>query len=570
MMSRLWAIAALIFTGFALNAQEIDIKLSSTYAIQNAHIVQKPGQTIDKGTIVIKDGVITDVGQNVKVPADAIIIDADSMYIYPGFIDAYNNTGVKKSEEKKDQERVKNPGYPPNDRAGIMPDRNLSDVFDGGDKSVSSWREAGFTASMSAPEGGMLPGKTSIILHSGKDASQSIVSENFGVLGTFESANRMYPATILGVMAKYRDLFRQTGYAAKHTTAYNANPVGMARPAYDKSIKALMPVADKSQMLYMEAEKMKDISRAMTLQKDLGFNMAFINVKQGGQYIDDIKKQNIPVVLSMEVPESEDKKKGKDKEKSDTDEDEGEKKDEEKKEEVEKDKDPEMEAMKARRDEAIAEYQSQAAAFAKAGIAFGLSGKDIKGKDVKKNAKLMMDMGVTEDQMLAALTTNPAKMYGVSNIMGSLEKGKLGNLIVSNGPFFDEDSKIKYVFVEGHQFEYEIKEKKAKVEGKKGDLSGIYDCVLEVPGDERDMRIIISGSVDNYEVSVENEGESTEVDKVEVDGNKVNFPLEVDYQGYKLDLTYNLVVKDGEVSGTVVAGNFGSFPIKGERIGDPK
>jgi hypothetical protein len=569
MKSRLWAIAALIFSGFALNAQEIDIKLSSTYAIQNAQIVQKPGQTIDKGTIVIKDGIIIAVGKNVTIPADATIVDADSMYIYPGFIDAYNNIGVKKAEEDRDQERVKDPGNPPNDRAGIMPDRNLADVFSGDDKSVSSWREAGFTASMSAPEGGMLPGKTSIILHSGKDASQSIVVENNGVLGTFASARRMYPGTIIGVMAKYRDLMRQTNYAMKHMKAYEASPVGMARPAYDKSIKALMPIADKSQMLFMEAEKMKDISRAMTLQEDLGFNMALVNVKQGGYYLEDIKKNKIPVVLSMELPESDDKKKDKKKEKGD-DEEEGEADDESDEKEVETEKDPEMEALKARREEAINEYQSQAAMFAKSGIAFGLSGKDIKGQDVKKSAKIMLEKGLTEDQLLAALTTTPAEMYGVSNIMGSLEIGKLGNLIVTNAPYFEEDSKIKYVFVEGEQFEYEIKKKKAKVEGKKGDMSGIYDCVLDVPGDSRDMKIIIKPSGDSYEVSVETDEGSTEAENVEIDGISVSFPLDVDYEGYQLKLTYNLKVENGEVSGSVVAGNFGSFPIKGERIGDPK
>lgn len=573
MRSKLWALAALIFSVVALYGQEIDIKLSSTYAIQDAKIVQKPGQTIEKGTIVIKDGIITAVGQSVAIPPEAILIDADSMYIYPGFIDAYNNTGVKKAEEDRDQERVKDPGNPPNDRAGIMPDRNLADVFAGDDQSVSSWREAGFTASMSAPSGGMLPGKTSIILHSGKDASQSILLENNGILGTFESARRMYPGTIIGVMAKYRDLFRQTSFAMKHLEEFEAAPVGMVRPSYDKSIKALMPVADKSQMLYMEAEKMKDISRAMTLQEDLGFNMALINVKQGGYYLEEIKKKKIPVVLSMEVPESDDKKKEKEKKKDEEGSEEGdeEEKDEDsEEEEVETEKDPEMEALKARRNEAISEYQSQAALFAENGIAFGLSGKDIKGKDVKKSAEVMLEKGLTEDQLLAALTTTPAEMYGVSNIMGTLEIGKMGNLIVTNAPYFEKDAKIKYVFVEGEQFEYEIKKKKAKAGSKKGDVSGIYDCVLEVPGDARNMTITIKPSGDSYEVAVKTSEGSTDAENVKIDGSRVSFPLEVDYEGYQLKLTYNLTVEDGEVSGSVVAGNFGSFPIKGEKVGDPK
>lgn len=558
MKSKLWALFGLFLMTGMVDAQDAtDIKLSSTYAIQNAHVIQKPGKSIEQGTVIIKDGVITAVGKNVAIPADAIIVKADSMYVYPGFIDAYNNIGVKKEEDDGNQERVKNPGYPPNDRAGIMPDRSLSDVFSGSEKSISSWREVGFTASMSAPKGGMLPGKTSLIIHSGGDASQSIILEDNGVLGTFENARRMYPATIIGVMAKYRDLFRQTGYAAKHVQAYKSSPNGMARPSYDKSLKALMPVADKSQYLYFEAEKMKDIARAMTLQEDLGFNMALINVKQGERYIDKIKANKIPVVLSMEVPASDEKKKEKDKKEGE------EQKDEE-------ELDPEMEALKARRTAAIIEYQSQAAMFAKSGVTFALSGKDIKGNDVKKNAKLMMEHGLTEDQVLAALTTNPAEMFGVSNIMGTVEEGKMANLFVSTSPYFEKDSKIKYVFVEGVQFEYEIAKKKAKVEGEEGDLSGLYSCTVEVPGEQQDIKINITKDGEDYEVTVENDGEETEADNVFVEGNKISFPLDVENQGFTMKLDFTLTIDEGDVDGSVAAGDFGTFPVKGQRIADPK
>ncbi|WP_235297944.1 amidohydrolase family protein [Portibacter marinus] len=571
MLSKLWAIIVLIFIAGQVESQDdIDIKLSSTYAIQNAHITQSPGKTIDKGTVVIKDGVIISVGTNVAIPPEAIIVDADSLYIYPGFIDAYNNTGEKKAEEKKNEERVKNPGNPPNDRAGITPDRSLSDVYDSGAKSISDWRAEGFTASFSAPAEGMLPGKASLILLSGKDASQSTVVKDKVLVGTFQSASRMYPATIIGVMAKYRDLFRQTSYAMKHQSAYDSNPVGMSRPAYDKSLGALMPAADKKQLVFMEAEKYKDVSRALTLQADLDFNMALVNVKQGTSFIDVIKQKSIPVVLSMEVPESEDKK---DKKKVDAEKEDSAKDDEAKSEEdevVKEEIDPEMEALKARRDEAIKDYQEQAAMFAKSGVKFGLSGKDIKAKDLKKNAKLMMEQGITEDQLLAALTVNPAEMLGVSNILGTVEKGKMANLVISTAPYFEEDAKVKYVFVEGEQFEYDVEKKKAKVAGKEGDITGLYDCVLEVPGDERDMKINIKKDGDEYVVSVENDGESEEVESVKVNGNSVSFPLSVQEDGQSLNLTFSLTVEDGEISGTVDTGVFGAFPIKGDRIGDPK
>ncbi len=586
----------LIVASLAANAQEFEVQLSNTYYIENVNIVQKPGQMMEMGSIIIKDGIIQDVGKNLTAPADAQLIKADSMYVYPGFIDAYNNIGVKKSEEEESSNGqgrrgnrgsssgVPNPGNPPNDKAGILPDRRLADVFDPKAKSTSSWREAGFTASMSSPKGGMLPGQANIILHSSKDASTSILKEGIGVVGTFENASRMYPATIIGVMAKYRDLYRKASYALSHENAYKANPVGMTRPAYDKSLRALYPVTTNDTPLYFEAEKLKDISRVFALQKDLGFTPVLMNVKQGGLHADQIIKQRIPLILSLDVPHSEEKKKESKAEKGEKKEDkvvdasegDGEEKMEEEKEVKEEEpKDPEMEALKARKEKAIVDYQSQAAMFVKKGVNFAFSGKDIKVKDLKKNLKAMMEHGISEDQILAALTTTPAQMYGVSNVMGTVEKGKLANIFVSTAPYFEDDAKIKYVFVEGKQFEYEIKEKKKKSSsGETADISGLYEYTVEIPGDTQRGTISLKKDGDSYSIIFKNDGDddvdNIDASDVETDGNSISFPLEVDNDGFMLKLTFDLSVDGDDMEGSVTAGQFGTFPMTGEKIGDPE
>ena len=235
-----------LFIGFLFISSSLafgqngDTPLSNTYYITNVNVIQKPGQMLEMGSIIVKDGIIENVGKNLTMPANAITVDADSMFVYPGFIDAYNNIGIKKSEKEEtpsggrgqrggNAPQVADPGNPPNKMAGIMPERNLAIEFDKSAKSTKAWRESGFTASMSVPKGGMLPGQASVILHTSKDADASILLENVGLVGTFASANRVYPATVIGVMAKYRDLFRQAGYALKHENAYKASPVGMAR-----------------------------------------------------------------------------------------------------------------------------------------------------------------------------------------------------------------------------------------------------------------------------------------------------------------------------------------------------
>lgn len=570
----------LVLCTLSLIGQNINIKISDTYFIKNATIVQKPGQMIEMGTMIIKDGVIQNVGKDLQPPADAIIIDADSMFVYPGFIDAFNTNGVKKEEENNQRGRggrgggnnnqVPDPDNPPDELAGILPERSLSDVFEKGEKSISSWREAGFTASLSAPEGGMLPGQASILLHSEAAADAAIIKDNIAMVGTFENAQRMYPATVIGVMSKYKSMMRQAGYALKHENAYNTNPVGMSRPAYDEGIRALYPVVEKKMPLIMEAEKIKDISRAFALESELDFTMYLANVKQGDFFLDEIKKAGIPVILSLDVPQSEDKKdaKSKDGKKGDKMKEDKDKEEKEDKKE-EEEKDPEKEALKAKKEEAIKSYQSQAAMFQKGGVSITFSGKDAKTKDVKKNLKSMMDQGLSEEDALAALTVNAAELLGVSNIMGTLENGKMANLFISTGPYFEEDSNIKYVFVEGQQFEYEAKPKKKKTEGEAGaDISGRYSYTVSVPGDARKGYLNIKKNGSSYDLTVDMGGDAMAVQDPEINGNAISFDFQIQ-EGGGMKVKFDVEIKGEQLEGSVTAGSYGSFPVEGERVGDP-
>ncbi len=573
----------LVFCTLSIIGQDIKIKISDTYFIKNATIVQKPGQMIEKGTMIIKDGIIQNVGANLQPPADAIIIDADSMYVYPGFIDAFNNTGVKKEEENNQRNRggrgggnanrVPDPDNPPDELAGILPERSLADVFEKGDKSISSWREAGFTASLSAPDGGMLPGQASVLLHSDGPSDEAIIKSDVAMIGTFENAQRMYPATVIGVMSKYKSMLRQAGYALKHENSYNTNPVGMSRPAYDEGIRALYPVIEKKKPLIMETEKIKDISRAFALEKDLDFTMFLANVKQGDFYLDEIKKAGIPVILSLDVPQSEDKKDAKSKEgkkgdkmKGDKDQEDKESREEKKEEEK---TDPEKEALKARKEESIKSYQSQAALFQNAGVNITFSGKDAKTKDIKKNLKAMMDNGLSENDALSALTVNAAELLGVSKIMGTLENGKMANLFIATGPYFEDDSNIKYVFVEGQQFEFEAKPKKKKSEGDaNADLSGRYSYTIDVPGDTRKGFLNVKKNGSSYDVSVDMGSDSMSVNDPEVSGNNITFNITIQ-EGGGMNVKFDVEINGEELGGSVTAGSYGSFPIEGERVGDP-
>ena len=163
---RLFLLLAFLMVSISSQAQSDptgESAVTSTYAITNATIVPSPGVKIEGGTIIISDGLITEVGTNVSIPSNAEVIDGTDHYIYAGFIDGMSNTGATRPEAIERPDDIFTPD-PPNDYAGITPEISVVDQLDVEESKIASMRKLGFTISHTVPFGRMLPGKGSLIL----------------------------------------------------------------------------------------------------------------------------------------------------------------------------------------------------------------------------------------------------------------------------------------------------------------------------------------------------------------------------------------------------------------------
>ena len=296
--------------------------ISAKYALRNATIIQAPGRTIQNATILFENGVIKAIGTNVTIPADAQVIDLDSMYIYPGFISGLSNIGVKKPKEKERRDDRKLTGNPTYERAGVTPNINVRSMLDQNEKSVADFRKLGFTAAHSVPHKGMIPGSGAIILLGGNSGESMIVRENISMFSQWEGANGVYPNTVIGIMAKYRDLYRKSSQARNYSSKYASNSNGFETPNPDRMVEAMFPVVSKQVPVSFRAEELLDITRAITLKNDLGFNLILGEVKQGWDIIPEIKSSGAPVFLSFDLPELKEEKKDEPESESGSDEDE--------------------------------------------------------------------------------------------------------------------------------------------------------------------------------------------------------------------------------------------------------
>jgi len=534
--------------------------VTKAYALTNATVVSAPGQQMEGVTILMRNGLIAQMGKNVPIPADVKVIAADSMFVYAGFISGLSQVGTKQpKEEDGGRNRPDNPGSPPNKMAGITPEAQVADVLDPEDNDLEKMRKAGFTAAHVVPHGKMLPGNGAILLFKGEKPQEMLVLDGVSQFVQFEGAGRMYPSTIMGMMAKYRQMYREAEWAAKHENKYAASPEGMQRPEYGNELKAFYPVIEGQKPVFFKASSVLEAHRAMQLQKELGFGLVVAELKEGWDLLIPLQTTGTQVLLSLELPEMMEEEAA-DSVQADS---------------VEQaqptEADMEMRALEERKKEAIERRYTQAQQFAEAGMPFGFSTLGAKPNDLLPNLRKMVGMGLDAKAALSALTTTPAQMLGVSRMMGTVEAGKMANLVVSDAPIFTEEAKIRYVFVEGEQFGYDASSAPKADPNATVSVAGTWVYTVESPQGSSGGNLEIAGTPGSFSGSIDSdrmEG-SVDLDDIQLSGNQLTFSYTVSAGGRSFEVTTSVVVTGDTFEGTLSLPQMGSFPIEGKRKGAP-
>lgn len=546
--------------------------VTQTYVLQNVQIVVRPGQIISGGTVIIQDGLILAAGKEVAIPAHARKIKADSMFVYAGFIEGLSQSGIPRPEaassaagartpgQGQQRPRVSDPWNPTYEEAGITPYVRVRDVFKADDKSIEEMRKLGFTAAQVFPIGKMLPGQASLIsLGTGKNADELLLKENTGLIASFSPASGAFPSTIIGVISRLRELYKNAARLQEYQKNYNANPLSVNRPVADKCLEAFFPVLDGKVPLIFQAPDMKSVYRVQALKNELKFGLHFADLKEGSYVADLLKAEAKPIIISLDLPKAaEEKKSATDSSKTIVV------------------KDAEMEALKARTAEEMKRLEGQASKLAALGLPFSFSTVGVKATDIKETIRRMIKAGLTEDQALAALTTTPAAQLGVSNRFGTVEKGRAANLVVSDKSYFDEKSSVRYVFIDGKMFEYEGKPApkaggNTNAAGKGAEapkVAGKWSYTIKAPGMNSEGVLTFKGSGNDLtgEWTSSQVPGSNPISNVSVDGNKLSFSSNISMGSRQVTLDFNLIIDGNSLSGTVGVGTFGTFDVSGAKI----
>lgn len=557
-------------------------QVTRTYVLQNARVVQAPGRVLERATVVIRDGLLVAIGPDAAIPFDAEHIAADSLTVYAGFIDGLSHAGIPKPKEEQNQERPDNPGDPPDDQAGIQPGRDVRAMLDPKEKSLADMRKAGFTAAHVVPYGRMLPGSGAVILLSGDDANDLVFKGDASLFAQFETARRMYPGTDMAVMAKMRQLYREAQRRQRIEQLYADNPTGLARPDYDPVHYAFFPVLNGEKQVYFNAEDVLDLHRVLAVHEDLGFPLVLTGLNQSFDALDKLVDAGVPLFLTLDLP-TPPKKDGKGDKPAPADSTTAPPADAPTDLPAipQSDYDPafrtlshadleaEKKNLEARQEMERKKYYGNAGALHKAGLTFGFSTMDAKPGDVMKNVRTMIENGLPEDVALAALTTNPAQILGVTASMGTVEVGKMGNLVVTTGPVFAEDAQIRYVFIDGEKFEIEA-EKKKSTSGGDGAVNpaGVWAFTVTTPQGDVSGTITIEGNAGDWTGVITNDqdNEPADMDDITLEDDVLSFTFDNDEMG---TISVTMTISGEDIAGTVSVPGLGDVPIAGSRSSGP-
>jgi imidazolonepropionase-like amidohydrolase len=405
------------------------------FAIVHARIVPVSGAAIDDGTVVIANGVIQAVGANPQIPPAAEIIDGHGLTVYPGLVDAMTTVGLGAPPAARRGARgpAARRGPPPErakiamgpeDRPGTEPWRIAGDELKPGDPRIEKWRDAGFTTALVTPTGGMLPGQGSIVDLAGGRGADMVVKAHAAVPVSLHPSGNFwsFPSALMGSIAYVRQVYIDTRWYEQASAVYDANPRGLDRPHFDRTERVMAGTLKRHEPVLLPANLDKEILRVIGLAHRLDVPAVLYGVQQGYAVAGDIAASHLPVLVNLDWPAAP------------------------------KNGDPEAEVrldVLRLRDRA----PSTPAALARAKVPFAFYSGGLKDPaEILKDAKKAIDAGLPPDAALRAFTLGAARILGISSQLGSIEPGKIANLVVTDGDLFDAKTKVKLVFVDGKRF----------------------------------------------------------------------------------------------------------------------
>jgi imidazolonepropionase-like amidohydrolase/ribosomal protein S16 len=429
------------------------------YAFTNATIVQDATTTLEGATLIIKGSVIESVGKGLPIPMGATVVDLKGKKIYPSFVESYCNYGVPEPKREgaggfrgdPQPESKKKGAY--NWNQAVVPETDAGSQFSNNSTAAEELRKIGFGSAITHIQDGIVRGTSALVaLMDGRD-QEAVLKNKVSANYSFSkgTSTQDYPNSGMGVVALLRQTYIDADWYKK-TNGKSEFNISLDAFNNNQSIPQVFDGGDKFGVL-----------RANKIAKEFGIQYIIKGSGDEYQRLDEIKATGVNLIIPVNYPVT-----------------------------------PDVEDPNDERVVTLAEMKhwemasSNASILSKAGINFALTSSNLKSKgDFMANLRKAIEMGLTEKAALSALTSTPAAMMKVDNMVGSLKSGMLANFLITSDNIFKDGNIIYENWVKGKR--YVISDMNLK------DLRGNYDLTV---GDNSKLKLNITGKADKPEYQI--------------------------------------------------------------------
>ncbi len=527
-------VACALILLFALVAQPAPSRQRAleTYAITNARIFPVSGPVIERGTVVIRDGLIAAVGADVSAPADARVIDGTGLNVYPGLIDASTTLGLPQPTSSAGGSNASAPATPAPSLApaafdtasarppGLRPETLAADLIQPGGAQIEAARNAGLTSALVVPREGVLMGQSAFVNLAGETPRQMLVYSPVALhLGFTPLRSGVYPASLMGVFSAVRQMLLDASRLREANQIYARSPRGLRRPEQDRSLLALQPVLARETPVVMHANTEREIRRALDLAQEFNLRVIISGGAESWKVLDRLK--DVPVLLSLNFP----------------------------KRTTTQSPDADPDPLRVLRERVDAPKTAGRLAAARVRFAFQ-SGAMENISDYLMNAAKAVENGLSRDEALRALTINAAEIFNVADRLGTIEVGKIANLTVTRGQLFDKGVRVAHVFIDGRPVDL----KPVTPSGAPALANGTWTLNVQLGEGEQSVTLVLQQEGENLRGSIQGALGSAQIANASVGpSGEIRFTVRVTVGGQTTEATFTGTITGNEMRGTVQA-----------------
>jgi imidazolonepropionase-like amidohydrolase len=386
--------------------------------IKNGTIHTATGAILQNTSILIKNGKIEKIGANLSAPSDATITDATGMHVYPGFVLANTNIGLREIASQAKG----NSDY--NELGELNPNVRSIVAYNAESKIINTLRSNGILFASVAPRGSLVAGTSSVVQYDAWTWEDAVYNKDnalhFYMPSLLARPNRFGAEPTGDPLKAAKERIETVKQFFREAKAYNTS----TKPANSNlKLEAVKGLFNKSQKLFVHCEIVKEMLTAIDFINEFGFDVVIVGGSESWQIAPLLKQNNIAVILSQQH------------------------------------------SLPNMADDDIDQPYKTPAMLQKAGVLFALTDEDetTTGRNLAFNAGTAAAYGLTKEEALQAITINAAKILGIADKSGSIEIGKDANLFISKGDALDmRTCIITKAYIQGRDINLDDKHKQLK------------------------------------------------------------------------------------------------------------